>query len=206
MKTANELRIRDEEYEALKWVREELATNAIVWQNRSGEWIEWSSAPKQFNMGTILSRDEGFGGCKTAACVGGWMAIRMGHTERWDAVNYVNNEMSPALVPLCFPYPSLMEHMRPEHAVKAIDNFLETGDPAWEQVMGVVPVPRVSHSVSDHYSGPDHELEFAGDRLQSNRVVDLGSRQRRLAYAGQETLEGVRREQLRLPSKVSEQG
>ena len=174
MKTANELQITMAEYDALRKTRDLLASGKVVWQNRGldGFFVEWGPEPMQFNMNVIRS-DEG---CQTVCCIGGWMAHTMGKTDRWEAIDYVNNRISPALASLCFPEPGLMNVIRPEHAVKAIDNFFNTGFPMWYHVLkGSAAFEAIEEARHRQYElGESHRVRAEQQVVAANRIVDLG--------------------------------
>lgn len=179
MKTANELQITMTEYDALKKTRELLDSGQVVWQDRENEQVlDWGHEPMQFNMSTIRS-DEG---CQTVCCIGGWMAHTMGKTDRWEAIDYVNNKISPALASLCFPEPGLMNAIKPEHAVKAIDNFFNTGFPMWYHVLKgsaafeEIEEARHRHMSESHSAGSSHRIsDTPSPRVVAERqIVNLG--------------------------------
>lgn len=106
------LGLTEAELAALIEVRNDLATGRI-------------KAPN-FCMSSACYRE----GCGTVACIGGWMGLKLGMDER-KARDFVDN---PRLEKLFYPY-GIMSwgQITPSQAVRAIDNFLATGDPNWSQ-------------------------------------------------------------------------
>lgn len=75
--------------------------------------------------------------CGTVGCIGGWMAMSMGMSTL-AASDYVHDTSPAALHPLFFPHGVDLFHwdrITPKRAARAIDNFIETGDPKWAQVV-----------------------------------------------------------------------
>lgn len=139
MRTAEELGITQQEYEALLAVRDGLASGALVHE------LDYSSCPgaRRFNMETTgkYSPD-----CGTVACIGGWMYAAMHNNEITESdfgrlspaverqANYVSS--SSPMGRLFYPPVTYDYHtITTEQAVKAIDNFVEHGDPHWSLVM-----------------------------------------------------------------------
>lgn len=126
-KTAAELGITAAEREALLWVRRALASGEIPGH--------------RFDMKMILGLERG---CATG-CIGGWMWLRHYRTRHpvraaiaqlflkrvveGEAAHYVRYR-EPPLRDLFFPDPGPAA-IDPAEAVRAIDNFLLSGDPAW---------------------------------------------------------------------------
>ena len=136
MKTARQLRITAKEYEALLKVRDLLSKREVL-----------------FDMGTILNEKRyrrGFGkdvhNCGTVGCIGGWMAVIMhGGLDDFnfdrmsdDVISYVERGRSSALDKLFYPggvHVDLWSEITPGHAIRAMDNFMNTGDPDWLSIM-----------------------------------------------------------------------
>lgn len=118
--TAVELGIRDDEREALIWVRGELAEGRLVYVQD----INAINVECAFNM-------EAFGsGCGTPACIGGWVAVKIKQNQE----DYVFKVRSAALRPLYWPWSIDADwtELTPAQAVRAIDAFLTgAGDRCW---------------------------------------------------------------------------
>lgn len=140
-KTAEELNIKQEEYDALVKVRNGLASGCFVHVevNSFGKPIG-EHAPMGFNMSSCGAH----GSCGTVACIGGWMQVIMqGKTSNPVEVdsrlqnNYVHfGGSTGSLKELFFPPCGVMDTVTTEQAVEAIDNFLTTGSPDWWSVTG----------------------------------------------------------------------
>ncbi len=77
--------------------------------------------------------------CGSVACIGGTMAMIM-CMEELDAKWYVSKKSSGALRRLFYPTdePGVCVsycHITAKQSIKAIDNFLTTGEPKWKQVL-----------------------------------------------------------------------
>jgi hypothetical protein len=108
------LGLRQWEYNALKQVRDDLATGRI--------------STKQFNMDVVSSN------CGTVHCIGGHMA-RISGMEGFQIYEYAHNRnrrRSKVLKPLFFPKHGRHYNATPAQAVKVIDHFLLTGEVDWE--------------------------------------------------------------------------
>lgn len=135
-KTAQELGITATEREALLWVRRSLASGKIP--------------DRRFDMRMVLGLDRS---CATG-CIGGWMWLRhyrtrhpvraaiaqlfLGRAVECEASHYVRYR-EPPLRDLFFPDPGVGA-IDPAAAVRAIDSFLMTGDPAWRSAVAPHPV------------------------------------------------------------------
>lgn len=62
--------------------------------------------------------------CGTCACIGGWMGLK-------------EHDESDALIPLFYPAlpRPIWKEITPAQAVRAIDNFIATGEPDWLRVV-----------------------------------------------------------------------
>jgi hypothetical protein len=149
IRSAQELRITPAEHKAALEVREMFAKNKF---HHDPDLIV--EEPNGFNMN--VAHDEGSeGSCGTTACIGGWMFAAMRRDRVAPCVtahHYVANLCSPALVPLFYPfcdqkrrdipdedgksYDFDYELIPPEFALKAMDNFLATGNPNWPEATG----------------------------------------------------------------------
>jgi hypothetical protein len=84
--------------------------------------------------------------CGTACCIGGFMTLHMlrGKLSKTMTISRKESDaistqvvVDPgALYPLFFPqrYPGPWDEITSAQAVKAINNFLTTGDPKWDKV------------------------------------------------------------------------
>jgi len=144
MKTATELGITKAELANLIKVRDLLASNAIEKGTRFSE--DKSDA---FNMGySCSSKDVA---CGSIMCIGGWMrtfelglkpngygvyAISGSHAD--DITAYVDNAQGKPIGSLFWPMDEYgdvrldLTSITPAEAVVAIDNFLRTGNPDWD--------------------------------------------------------------------------
>lgn len=118
--TAAQLGITEEELKALKMVRHSLNCGIL--------------SEERFDMRVIFSRSSE---CGTVGCIGGWMAVCMG---RAHPDLFIGRDCSDSLGPLFYPWKKNREGFEihdatPAQAVRAIDNFLATGEPDWERVM-----------------------------------------------------------------------
>jgi hypothetical protein len=149
MKTYRQLKIKKWEHEALLAVRELLDDKKLQHTH-----YQSSHALKKpgFNMDTTARQYD----CGTVACVGGWMSLfeQAGFQKKYTpeqfsvADDYVSDWRSAALHELFYPgYDSTgsrlalnafisFSKIKQHHAVKAIDNFLETGHPDWAELVG----------------------------------------------------------------------
>lgn len=145
LKTPQELQISQEEYDALVWVKEQLRNKNLVHIDPD---IEEPEGRNAFNMSL---------GCKThncgsVACVGGWAWVHMNlnrvqkdpegfyRLDEWEtnrAHDYVYYGRTAPLGQLYFP-PSEYnyENITADEAATAIENFLKTGEPLWEDILG----------------------------------------------------------------------
>lgn len=136
MKTASDLQIRQEELDALVWVRDELAAGRIEHQQDSLQGL-------RFNMAVDFDPSD----CGTVCCIAGWSALHIaglldsGRTrEMQTAVNcYMYGERegsghSPRLYELFFPTVAgrrQWSDIPVDQVVRTITNFLETGAINW---------------------------------------------------------------------------
>lgn len=127
MMTARKLGLTKKELEALLAVRDGLASGAY---KHVRNFSDTKSKKPMFNMTQACVSDS----CGTIGCIGGWMARQMGLNEI-EAHDYVY-ETPGKTYDLFFPkgLNGDWDKITPKQAVKAIDNFLETGDPKWPQV------------------------------------------------------------------------
>lgn len=136
MKTAEQLGISQPEYEALIRVRDGLRSGKYV-HVKPGEGVCPAPEVKAFNMDISFEKGDelnGFPDCDQVGCIGGWVAFDLGYA---NPSHYVyQNDDDAAIRPLFFP-PSHLSYseVTEEQAAQAIDNFLNTGDPRWEEVV-----------------------------------------------------------------------
>lgn len=135
-------KIRFVELGALLGVREMLRTGVLAFDGEK----ECEASVHKFHMGTSGEQYS----CGTVGCIGGNMAMLMGikpHNygtyvdERYardNLVDYNGNMIrSPSLAPLFYPPLGLnWDKIGPKQAIKAIDNWLKTGKPKWNAVLG----------------------------------------------------------------------
>lgn len=136
---AERLNITERELKALMDTRNDLATEKLKYISNDEFYDDRTLKfrGRRFNMGVAAQRKD----CGTACCIGGSMALRMRMSVR-DADSYVGDYSVPSwaspkgLQALFFP-PQHIDYDRitPAQAVKAIDNFIETGDPKWNAVL-----------------------------------------------------------------------
>lgn len=69
--------------------------------------------------------------CGTACCLGGWAEILAG-LPRYS----MHNEDAPGLQRLFFPDSNAIVCTDPAKGAAALRNYLTTGEPRWEEVMG----------------------------------------------------------------------
>lgn len=142
MKTASQLGISQTEYEALVKVRDGLAAGLLVHKvlDYPNEQIYVRHCPTEDVIGYFNMNYEGQG-CGTVACIGGWMAASMG-IDQQDYVQSTGGSLRGLFYP---PMMDDLEHadyedITAEMAVKAIDNYLRTGNPFWREVLRL-PTP-----------------------------------------------------------------
>jgi hypothetical protein len=141
------LGITQAEHRALLEIRELFAGDQF--HHDPGQCLD---RPNGFNMNVAMDEGE----CGTSGCIGGWMhaAMTRDHTAPCVRVSeYVNSGRSRALGPLFYPFTDHnfrdlkdqdgqswdfpYELIPPVYALKAIDNFLSTGDPDWPSACGL---------------------------------------------------------------------
>ena len=131
-KTATELGLTEPEYCALVKVRAALADGSITDnQFNMSDW--WEPGEKQ---------------CDSIGCIGGWANtfgradhINMDYTYCRINARSAEERREPESNPEELFYPPYRDwnKIKPRHAIKAIDNFLMTGEPKWQEVMEQVP-------------------------------------------------------------------
>lgn len=91
--------------------------------------LRTGTLPGGFNMDKACSDRP----CGTIACIGGWAGLFMGmsHDEASDFVYEVGVDLYPLFYPGRVDY----EKITPKQASQAIDNYLETGEPRWAEVL-----------------------------------------------------------------------
>ena len=115
---------------ALYGVREMLRAGHL---DHAAVWDQEEDAGKHLFCMNIGAEE--VGDCGSAMCIGGAMGQVMGRTV-YDANRYVHGKsQSDPLYPLFFP-PDRIDYdsITAEEAAQAIDNFLKTGDPHWEDI------------------------------------------------------------------------
>jgi hypothetical protein len=137
MKTAAELGIEPIEHLALRVVRDGLASGAFR-HVKNAKWFSTKGDGQPvFSMDTVHMNTP----CGTVGCIGGWMAAEM-QMSRAEAVEYVSTQDEDDTVLKSLFYPAgfrtvggTWDNITPKRAAKAIDNFLNTGDPQWAKVL-----------------------------------------------------------------------
>ena len=125
--TAEQLGITQAEYEALLSVRDDLANGRLchislkkleaLMESADYDWYE--SDATMFNMHEWS--------CGTAACIGGWMELKLGN-RGYFASDHRQSEKS--LNDLFYKFPGFNSQDKdptPEEAVRAIDRYLTNG-------------------------------------------------------------------------------
>lgn len=150
--SSEELGISPELFEALKRVRYGLANNLM----RHVPYEDEIEIPRRFNFNMAYSGREAYN-CGTIACIGGWAYIIMNGTRDHDGTykydnkavsDFVYRPPTPQLRDLFFPGSQNgrdevnwgvnkynYKTITPEQAVKAIDNYLNTGDANWQEIL-----------------------------------------------------------------------
>lgn len=126
-----ELGLTFAEYGALLGTRAMLAAGALEFE-AGADWVEGNKHRFSMNV-SCKERD-----CGTVSCIGGTMALIMGLS--WiNASKYVLGIANvTTLRDLFFPpgfSHDAYEAVTPEQAVQAIDNYLRTGSPQWDNVL-----------------------------------------------------------------------
>lgn len=151
MKTADELDLRPEEFDALVWVRDQLRAGNLVHVKRS----EHHKAG--FNMERCLNVSS----CSTVGCIGGWAWFRMNANEIGDSLSDSqwndmicwlarNEEWRPGLHRLFYPDIRWGDYaaLQPDLCLQALENYLESGRPNWEDVLDLSSPSKPEHSGS----------------------------------------------------------
>jgi len=146
MKTAAELGITEQEYDLLPVIRDKLLDGSLVHSSKAKD----SNKYDVFNMSITSKRYS----CGTVGCIGGWLWILMnaesiekdekdGHfhltDEQMGLVDDYVESNGGNMKELFYP-PGVFSYkaITPAQAAKAIDNYLETGDPDWESMLTVL--------------------------------------------------------------------
>jgi hypothetical protein len=143
-KTARELQLTDEEYTALIQVKEVLLNEVVLEEALDNK----RKTNNLFNMEQACKTD---GGCGTVACIGGWMSIimqrvqptakgfyKLTNEQELISHSYVSKKdhTRDPIRELFYPGPIDSDYwgqITTRMAVDAIENFLTTGDPNWEE-------------------------------------------------------------------------
>lgn len=129
--SAKDLEISRKEYRALTRVKEGLESGRYVHVGNHE-----SNVPKgkrAFDLSIACER----GSCGTVGCIGGWLAREMRYSIQ-DAEDYVTStEVDSKIRHLFFPPRRIdYEGVTPIQAAQAIENFLRTGNPSWNEIVG----------------------------------------------------------------------
>lgn len=138
MLTAEQLGITDAEYTALLTTRDLLAAEQPVINFDMGYCFTHTEACHACQVTEPLNL------CGTTACIGGWMSLLMQNSgslpdeitpqQALGMNEYVESYLyTGPLHNLFWGYPTI--GVDPWQGVEAINNFLETGDPQWREVM-----------------------------------------------------------------------
>lgn len=142
MMTPAELNITPEVFEALGWVRDRLRDGSIVHVYNP----EFGNGRHGLNMNWTV-----FDGCGTVACIGGWVWCRVNVIPGDGAIpEYMLNaevattcdgwvtgapeQLNALFYPVCGR--KYLQDITPAEAAQAIDNFLDSGKPRWDEVCG----------------------------------------------------------------------
>jgi hypothetical protein len=134
--SASALQIMPAEHKAILEIQD-LFANGVFHHDAEAE----ADNPNGFNMDYPECSTE----CGTTCCIGGWMWAAMHRdksTNSPTAGHYVKTDRSAALKPLFFPPLDDIDDMAyaditPGAALKAIDSFLATGNPEWQEACGL---------------------------------------------------------------------
>lgn len=117
------------EYGALLGTRALLASGQM--QHTTAIWPTKTSPAHLFNMGVVCNKNEH---CGSVQCIGGTMALIL-RMDECTMANFVQDE-NPVFGELFFPPQGYQwATIVPKQAIKAIDNFLATGEPQWEKIL-----------------------------------------------------------------------
>ena len=163
MKTAAELGLPQEEYDALIFVRDQLRSGAYCYAPLDHNDIkEWYATPKDerkylsnpefpraarlsiFNMGTIFEKAD----CNSIGCIGGWMGKKLGKSTKPGTAYTPPLSIGASEVERWAAHHPVLEHLFYPHAIPeddwqnitpaaaadAIDNVLNTGNADWKAV------------------------------------------------------------------------
>jgi hypothetical protein len=145
--SAEMLDMREAQYEALLWIRDQLDQGMlqhvdadIPIAGRGFNMLNWKHAYSHDIIKIILgvgTETVGVPECGTVCCIGGWMAEKMG-MNHWANDGYGDDlfPISDDLYRLFNPsmHVSRWAGITAAMAVQAIDNFLETGFSDWNAV------------------------------------------------------------------------
>lgn len=133
-KTPEELGLTLQEYAALIGVRGLLATKQLTYVSERRAVDEHN----HFNMCHWIKKGwTECAPCGSIMCIGGSMDWLMGKPIVQGS-NFYTRQHDKPIHALFFPEElnvGLWNKIKPKHAVQAIDNFLTTGKPKWEEVM-----------------------------------------------------------------------
>jgi hypothetical protein len=123
---ATELGITRKELNALKKVRDGLREGLYRHLSAEDVYEKKDNGKPVFNMSNWATSQT----CGTVGCIGGWMEAQLKAPRySWD--------WPETLHPLFHPLVegNEWERITPKKAARAIDNFIETGDPQWAKVL-----------------------------------------------------------------------
>lgn len=124
--------LNDAEHMALLEVKRMLGTNEVIYNPKPVLIEDHDIDPPDrnvFNMDYVIQRAE----CGTVYCIGGFMAMLLGEYP----YGFVSGKRDTKIHELFMPSNVInWSEITKEQAIKAIDNFIESGDPRWKEVMG----------------------------------------------------------------------
>lgn len=131
-------KLTKKERAALTAVRDLLDGGLLEYQRDVSGFSRWSldavyRIRRFFNMSVAIGEAD----CGTVGCIGGWMAANMGLTPSQAQAYVYGFEGRGKFNELFFPSvdnDTSYAKITPRQAVKAIDNFLKTGNPRWASI------------------------------------------------------------------------
>lgn len=131
-KTAEELNIPQDIYDALRKVGQMLCDGTLVHIDEDDIYSKNSISPDVlFNMGCWKE----IANCGTVCCIGGSIEhfgkLTIPHSVIWGDPDDDRSELGY----LFYPDPYDFETITPQQAVQAIENYLTTGQARWEEIL-----------------------------------------------------------------------
>lgn len=99
------------------------------------DWLEANGQPggHYFNMATVVSHSDE-SECGTCACIGGWLALKLGITDPDEIENWVG-AATGAWGKLFYPPGLGWNNITPQQAAKAIRAFVSGAQEPWEHIV-----------------------------------------------------------------------